>query len=314
MVPTAYLFDPIYMDHDTGWGHPERPERLAAIDQKLREKEYYKDLVKVDPVEADIAIIEKIHSPDYIKRVKKEIESGIHYLDSMDTAVCSKSYQIALLAAGGGLKMCDVIMKDQAKRGFCAVRPPGHHAEYDYAAGFCIFNNIAIAARYLQDTHDVGRVAIVDWDVHHGNGTQHTFERDNTVLYISTHQYPHFPGTGARHERGKDVGEGYTLNFPMPAGSGEEDYLDVFQNHIIPALEDFKPGIILISAGFDAHNSDPLSYIGLSSETYYMFTSMLKEVANRYCNGRMMAFLEGGYDLNALATSVERVMDCFLED
>ncbi len=314
MVPTAYLFDPVYMDHDTGWGHPERPERLAAIDQKLREKEYYKDLVKVEPVEADIAIIEKVHSPDYIKRVKKEIESGVNYLDSMDTAVCDESYHVALKAVGGGLRLCDIIMNDQARRGFCAVRPPGHHAEYDYAAGFCIFNNIAIAARYLQDIHNVARVAIVDWDVHHGNGTQHTFESDNTVLYISTHQYPHFPGTGARHERGKDVGEGYTLNFPMPAGSGEDDYLDVFQNHIIPALEDFKPGIILISAGFDAHNSDPLSYIGLSSETYYLFTSMLKEVANRYCNGRMVAFLEGGYDLNALATSTERVMDCFLEE
>ncbi len=314
MIPTAYLFDPVYMDHDTGWGHPERPERLAAIDQRLREKSYYKDLVKVEPAVADIAIIEKIHSPDYIRRVKKEIESGIHYLDSMDTAVCSKSYEIALLAAGGGLSMCDVIMKDEAKRGFCVVRPPGHHAEYDYAAGFCIFNNIAIAARYLQDTHNISRVAIVDWDVHHGNGTQHTFERDNTVLYISTHQYPHFPGTGAKHERGKDVGEGYTLNYPMPAGSGEDDYLEVFRDHILPALEDFKPGIILISAGFDAHNSDPLSYIGLSSETYYLFTTMLKDVANRYSKGRMIAFLEGGYDLDALATSVERVIDCFLEE
>ncbi|HPK44589.1 MAG TPA: histone deacetylase, partial [Spirochaetota bacterium] len=248
MVPTAYLFDPVYMDHDTGWGHPERPERLVAIDQKLRQQPYYKSLIKVEPKIGAKRYIELVHSPDYVKRVKEEIESGVHYLDSMDTAVCKRSYEVALLAVGGSLNMCDAIISGEAIRGFCAARPPGHHAEYDYAAGFCIFNNIAIAAKYLQVEHGINKIAIVDWDVHHGNGTQHTFERDRTVLYISTHQYPHYPGTGARSERGKEEGEGYTLNFPMPAGSGDTEYMDVFENHIVPALMKFEPEIVLLSA------------------------------------------------------------------
>ncbi|MEJ5361940.1 MAG: histone deacetylase [Spirochaetota bacterium] len=314
MVPTAYLFDPVYMDHDTGWGHPERPERLAAIDQRLRQQTYYKSLIKVEPKIGAKRYIELVHSPEYIERVKQEIESGIHYLDSMDTAVCKRSYEVALFAVGGSLNMCDTIMSGEAIRGFCAVRPPGHHAEYDYAAGFCIFNNIAIAAKYLQVEHGLKKVAIVDWDVHHGNGTQHTFERDKTVMYISTHQYPHYPGTGARSERGKGEGEGYTLNFPMPAGSGEPEYLDVFKNQIVPALTKFEPDIILISAGFDAHNADPLSYIGLTSESYYKFTVLLKQVANEFSGGRMIAFLEGGYDLEALAGSVDMMMRGFIED
>jgi acetoin utilization deacetylase AcuC-like enzyme len=314
MVPTAYLFDPVYMDHDTGWGHPERPERLAAIDQKLRQQPYYKSLIKIEPKIGAKRYIELVHSPDYIKRVKAEIESGVHYLDSMDTAVCKRSYEVALLAVGGGLNMCDAIISGEAIRGFCAVRPPGHHAEYDYAAGFCIFNNIAIAAKYLQVEHGINKIAIVDWDVHHGNGSQHTFEGDRTVLYISTHQYPHFPGTGARSERGKGEGEGYTLNFPMPAGSGDPEYMDVFENHIVPALMKFEPEIVLISAGFDAHNADPLSYIGLSTEAYYKFTVLIKQAANEYSGGRMIAFLEGGYDLEALANSVDMMMRAFIED
>ena len=314
MVPTAYLFDPVYMDHDTGWGHPERPERLAAIDQKLRQQPYYKSLIKIEPKIGAKRYIELVHSPDYIKRVKAEIESGVNYLDSMDTAVCKRSYEVALLAVGGGLNMCDAIISGEAIRGFCAVRPPGHHAEYDYAAGFCIFNNIAIAAKYLQVEHGIHKIAIVDWDVHHGNGTQHTFERDRTVLYISTHQYPHYPGTGARSERGKEEGEGYTLNFPMPAGSGDTEYMDVFENHIVPALMKFEPEIVLLSAGFDAHNADPLSYIGLSTEAYYKFTVLIKQAANEYSGGRMIAFLEGGYDLEALANSVDMMMRAFIED
>lgn len=313
MAKTAYLFDKLYMDHDTGWGHPEKPERLAAIDARLGKAPYYKDLVRVAPRRADLKHIELIHERGYIERVKEEIDEGAHYLDSMDTAVCRKSYEVALYAAGGGLAMCDAVMKGAASCGFCAVRPPGHHAESGEALGFCIFNNIAIAARYLQQVHGIERVAIVDWDVHHGNGTQHSFESDASVFYISTHQYPHYPGTGAAHERGTGKGAGYTLNLPMNPGSGEEIYRAAFAERIVPALESYRPEIVLISAGFDAHKSDMLSAIKLSSDSFYDFTVMLAEVAARHAQGRMIAFLEGGYDLAALAESAERMMRAFVD-
>lgn len=314
MGKTAYCFDPIYLQHDSGWGHPERAERLIAIDTKLQSFDFYEGLVRIKPVRADYSHIERIHSRDYILRVKHEIESGIDYLDSMDTGVCKKSFDVALYAVGGGLAMCDAIMRGDAVHGFCAVRPPGHHAERDYAAGFCIFNNIAIAARYLQYEHGIGRVAIVDWDVHHGNGTQHSFESDDSVLYISLHQYPYYPGSGSSRERGRDAGEGYTLNIPMSPGSGDEDYRDAFDDKIVPALDDFAPGFILISAGFDAHEADPLASIELSTGMYHTCTKMLKDVAARHSHSRIIAFLEGGYNLYAIAESSAAMMRAFTED
>lgn len=313
MGKTAYLYDAIYLEHQTEWGHPERPERLTAIDKKLRDAPYYSKLLRVAPKKADYRYIELIHDRSYITRVQKEIERGESYLDSMDTSICGKSFEVALFAAGGGLAMCDAVMGGEAVHGFCAVRPPGHHAERDYAAGFCIFNNIAIAARYLQTVHKIGKIAIVDWDVHHGNGTQHSFENDSSVLYVSTHQYPYYPGTGSHRERGNGSGEGYTLNLPMEAGSGDEEYLEAFEKTVVPGLEDFGPEIILISAGFDGHRNDPLSAIGLSTETFYKFTKMLLDVAGTRCGNRIIAFLEGGYNLNALADSCERMVRAFVE-
>jgi acetoin utilization deacetylase AcuC-like enzyme len=307
---TAYLFDPIYMKHKTGYGHPERPERLSTINNAIMAAPYYHALVKINPALPDMRYIEMIHSHSYIQRVKKEITSGIEYLDSMDTTVCRESYNIALKAVGGALSMCDAIMEGRAINGFCAIRPPGHHAEKNSAAGFCIFNNIAIAARYLQSRYGIGRIAIVDWDVHHGNGTQHSFESDNTILYISLHQYPHhYPGSGSPTETGIGAGNGYTLNIPMQAGSGDREYLDAFSSHIVPTLDSFKPEIILISAGFDAHRSDPLSSIRLSSDAYGEFTRMLKAVAERHSHFRMISFLEGGYDLGSLSDSVMKMMN-----
>ena len=313
MGKTAYLYDPIYLQHQTEWGHPERPERLTAIDKKLREAPYYSELLRVTPRKADYKFIELIHDHSYITRVKKEVESGESYLDSMDTSICGKSFEVALYAAGGGLAMCDAIMRGEAVHGFCAVRPPGHHAERDYAAGFCIFNNIAIAARYLQTEHGLKKVAIVDWDVHHGNGTQHSFEQDESVLYVSTHQYPYYPGTGSYREKGSGSGEGYTLNVPMEAGAGDEEYLEAFEKTIVPELEDFEPEIILISAGFDGHRNDPLSAIGLSTGTFQKFTEMLLGVARGCCSNRVIAFLEGGYNLQALADSCELMVRAFVE-
>jgi len=311
---TAYLYDDIYLDHETGWGHPEQPERLVRIHKKISSAPYYKELVRIKPSPADIAHIEMIHSRDYIGRVKREIEQGVSCIDSMDTTVSSRSYEVALYAAGGSLNMCDAVMRDQAVNGFCAIRPPGHHAEKNYAAGFCIFNNIAIAARYLQRTYSLKNVAIVDWDVHHGNGTQHSFEDDNSIFYISLHQYPHYPGTGSNHEIGVGRGKGFTQNYPMRHSSGDEEYRFLFENRIVPALHTFKPDIVLVSAGFDAHKADPLSSILLSTEMFYTFTRMLMAVANEHSQGRIIAFLEGGYNLSVLPDCVDMVMKAFVEN
>ncbi len=313
MGKTAYLYNEIYMEHDTGWGHPERAERLPAIDKKLRSNDFYDDLVRVDIKKADYKYIEMIHDRKYIDRVEKEISGGTRYLDSMDTAVCERSFEIALYAVGGCLNMCDTVMSGKAINGFCAARPPGHHAERTYAAGFCIFNNIAICAKYLQTEHGLKKIAIVDWDVHHGNGSQHSFEADPTVFYASTHQFPHYPGTGAATETGTGAGKGYTLNIPMKAGSGNEEYMAAFKNKIIPELEKFKPEAILISAGFDAHSYDPLSSIQLSSDMFYKFTRMLMEVAEKHSKKRVISLLEGGYDLKGLAEGVENMMGAFVE-
>jgi acetoin utilization deacetylase AcuC-like enzyme len=313
MAKTAYLYDDIYLQHDTGIGHPECPARLEAINKKIKSLLFYNDIVKVPKKKADYKYIEMIHDRHYIDSVKKEIESGAGCLDSGDTVVSSMSFEAALYAAGGCLNMCDVIMNKKADTGFCAVRPPGHHAEKNFAAGFCIFNNIAICARYLQKEYKIDRIAIIDWDVHHGNGTQHSFEMDPSVYYISLHQFPHYPGTGAATEKGIGAGRGYTLNFPMDAGSGEKEYTRAFVQGIIPELEKFKPEIILISAGFDAHVADPLSSIHLSSESYYEFTRMLQTIADKYSEKRIIAVLEGGYDLNALAEGAGKVMEAFYE-
>lgn len=314
MAKIAYLYDDIYLQHDTGFGHPECSERLTAINDKVKTLKFYNELVMVNKKMADYKFIELIHDRSYIERVKEEIESGTRFLDSMDTAVSSMSFAAALYAVGGCLNVCDVIMKGEADTGFCAIRPPGHHAERNYAAGFCIFNNIAICARYLQTEYNIKRVAIIDWDVHHGNGTQHSFESDPSVYYISLHQYPHYPGTGASTETGKGKGKGFTLNFPMLGGAGDEEYINIFEKNIVPELENFKPEIILISAGFDAHTSDPLAGIRLSSEAFYKFTKLLQGVARKYCNKRIIAFLEGGYDLTGLADAVANVMKAFYEE
>jgi acetoin utilization deacetylase AcuC-like enzyme len=307
MSKTAYLNGKIYIEHDTGYGHPERPERIIAIDERIRKCSFYGDLVKIEPAPAEIKYIELIHNPDYIRRLKSKIESGAEALDP-DTCVSGRSFEVALQAVGGCLKMCDAVMAGKAVNGFCAIRPPGHHAERDRAAGFCLFNNIAIAARYLQTEHGIKKVAIVDWDVHHGNGTQHSFEDDDSILYISLHQYPHYPGTGSFRETGRGKGAGYTINFPMDPGSGDEDYAEAFRKEIIPSIDKFAPEIILISAGFDAHRSDQLASIKLSTDSYREFTVILKDAAERHCGGKLIAFLEGGYNLTALADSVEAVM------
>jgi acetoin utilization deacetylase AcuC-like enzyme len=219
--------------------------------------------------------------------------------------VSPDTYRIALLSAGGVLQAIDAVMKKEVENAFCAIRPPGHHAEKSYGKGFCIFNNVAIGAKYIQQKYNLPKVLIVDWDVHHGNGTQNSFYNDPSVYFFSVHQYPFYPGTGAELEEGEEEGFGYTMNVPMVAGSGDVEYLEVFENFFYPVAEKFAPDFILISAGFDAHKDDPLAEIELDEETFQRITQVVVDLAEKCCEGRLVSVLEGGYDLKALATSVE---------
>ncbi len=306
MGRTGLVYDPRYLAHDMGAGHPESPNRLRAIMQRLEQSGLAAELTRIAPRTAEDEWITLVHRPEYVEHLNHEAPtSGRVSLDA-DTSMSPGSLPAAYLAAGGALAGVDAIMADQVQHVFCAVRPPGHHAEAGRAMGFCLFNNVAIAARYAQKRYGVQRVLIVDWDVHHGNGTQHSFEADPSVLFFSTHQYPHYPGTGRATESGTGAGEGFTINVPMEAGESDDDYRAVFQKVLVPAADAFKPELVIISAGFDAHRDDPLASMGLTEEGYADLTSIVAGIANRHCRGRLLSSLEGGYHLTALATSVER--------
>ncbi|TKB74446.1 MAG: histone deacetylase [Nitrospira sp.] len=306
MAVTGFVYHPAYLDHDMGMGHPESPNRLRAIVSQLERSRVMDRLVRIDPAPAADDWITQIHAPSYVKKLNAaRPTSGSVSLDA-DTSLSPGSLPAAYLAAGGALAAADAMMDGRVTNAFCAVRPPGHHAERDRAMGFCLFNNVAIAARYFQKRHGLTRVLIVDWDVHHGNGTQHAFYDDPTVLFFSTHQYPHYPGTGRANERGEGKAEGMTLNVPMSGGQGDEEYLAVFQRTLVPAADAFKPDAVVISAGFDAHRDDPLAGMGLTEEGYAGLTGIVAGIARRHANGRILSCLEGGYHLQALAGSVER--------
>jgi len=302
--PAALVYHPACIGHDTGPGHPERPERLAAIRRHLEAVGLWDELEVIEPIPCPRAALLRVHPEEHLDRVRRACLEAPGWLDP-DTPVSTGSWDAALLSAGGAIAACDAVAAGRAGAAFVATRPPGHHAEADRAMGFCLFNNVAVAARHLQAERGLERVFILDWDVHHGNGTQHLFEDDDTVFYFSTHQYPFYPGTGARAERGHGRGAGFTLNVPMPAGSGDDAYLEVFRDRLLPALEGFRPEFILISAGFDAHRDDPLANMRLTEAGYAALTTLVKEAADRLCGGRLVALLEGGYDLRALAASVE---------
>jgi acetoin utilization deacetylase AcuC-like enzyme len=246
-----------------------------------------------------------VHDRAHVENLERTIRSGARVLDDGDTTVSADSWDAALTAVGASLAAADRVARGQWRNAFVAVRPPGHHAERDRAMGFCLLNNVAITARYLQHRHGIERVAIVDWDVHHGNGTQHAFEADPSVLFVSLHQHPLYPGTGAAAERGVGAGEGTTLNLPLASGAGDAEYLAAFEQRVLPALEAFEPGFVLVSAGFDAHRDDPLSGQRVSADGFRRMSRLLVDHAEAHAGGRLVSLLEGGYDLNALAESVE---------
>jgi acetoin utilization deacetylase AcuC-like enzyme len=304
MGDVAIHYDPVFLQHDPGAYHPECALRLEAVKKRFDQIAIFDTALPLNRRQATVEEIRLNHTEAYIEKVRSISLKGGGRLDP-DTVLSAETYDVALYAVGAGLEAADQIMSGALKRAFLLLRPPGHHALSHEGMGFCFFNNIAITARYLKQKHKLSRIAIVDWDVHHGNGTQDSFYEDPEVLFISLHQYPHYPGTGSVNEKGSGPGTGYTINLPFRAGSGDPEYRRAFEKSVIPALEDYKPQIILISAGFDGHEADPLGGLMLQSESYAWMTKMLRDVAEKHCEGRIISFLEGGYDLDALSDSCE---------
>jgi acetoin utilization deacetylase AcuC-like enzyme len=301
------VIDQDYLKHDPGEGHPERPERITALLKLVDELDGQKFQL-LAPRAATRADIELSHGADYVALVESTSKANQFALDG-DTITCRDSFGVGLLAAGGFLQLLDSIAHGESRNGFALVRPPGHHALRNRAMGFCLFNTIAIGAQYLKRTYGVRRIMIMDWDVHHGNGTQDAFYDDPSVLFISTHQFPYYPGSGAVNEIGVNAGEGFTINIPLPAGCADAEYLRVFQDIVVPAARKFAPEWILVSAGFDAHRRDPLGGMGVTEEGFAAMAQTLVQLADRYAGGKIALLLEGGYDLAALRNSVATVLE-----
>lgn len=301
MSKTAVLLDPIFREHLVGREHPERPERVDVIARALQPM-----LGKLTRVERRAATEEELmlcHTREYLRTAQRDIESGLPYLTTGDTDVTPNSWDIAVQAAGGAMNAVDAVVAGEVRNAFCVVRPPGHHATPTRGMGFCVVNNIALAARYAQQKHGIARVLVVDWDVHHGNGTQDCFYSDPTVFFFSTHQWPLYPGTGRHDETGEGEGKGTTMNFPFLAGSGRKEILGAVQNSLAPAMESFRPELVMISAGFDSRIGDLLGQFTLTDQDFIDLTHAVMEIADRYANGRVVSLLEGGYNLSGLASA-----------
>ena len=297
-MTTLLLTHPACLLHDTGYGHPERPDRLRAIDDALAAPAF-KTLKREQAPRAELAAIERLHPEAYVEMIRASIPARDHKWLDVDTVVSPESWEAALRATGACISAVDRVMAGEADNAFCAVRPPGHHAEPSRAMGFCMFNGVAIAALHARAAHGAKRVAVIDFDVHHGNGTQAAFWSDRDLFYGSTHQMPLFPGTGALDE----TGVGNIFNAPLKPGDDGDDFRDAFEARILPALDAFAPDVLLVSAGFDAHVRDPLAQLRLVEADFAWVTEKLVEAAGKHCGGKLVSTLEGGYDLEALASS-----------
>ena len=300
---------------DTGPLHPESSDRLRAAYKGLEEAGLLPKLTLIQGKRMSQKYIEQVHHVNYIMRFEEACLMGMTEFDYPDNQMCRETYDTAVLAVGGVIDTVRRVMAGEIDNGFCAVRPPGHHAEISKAMGFCYFNNVAIAARYLQDEWGVGRVGIIDFDVHHGNGTQHIFEYDSTVFYYSIHEHPSFafPGTGREFEEGVDAGRGYTLNTPVLPGQGDAEYKALLERDLLPAFARFEPEFILVSTGFDAHKDDDMAGINLSTECFSWIMETLMDLANTYAGGRIVSVLEGGYSLERLPELVKNHVEILLK-
>ena len=316
MKRLGIIYHPDYLLHVAPFEHPESPERLTAIMENLESSGLLGKSIQITPDYADDMYIYDVHDRKYLNQIEMSCRRGDITPDAGDTYLCRHSYNIAFLSASGAIAGAKAVADGTVDRAFCAIRPPGHHASREMGMGFCLINNIAVAAKYLQSKFDVGKVLIIDWDVHHGNGTQSIFNDDPSVFFFSIHEHPTFsyPGTGRRWEIGKGKGEGATLNAPMAPGSSDEEYKMVFEQTLIPAVEQFRPDFILISAGFDAHDDDPLSDIRLSCEGFRFMTQQVIQMAEQFCGGRLLSVLEGGYEISSLTSSVAIHIQELLEE
>ena len=307
-MKTGLVTTNTYKNHITGSGHPEKIDRVTAIIDNFKKVDN-KNLIWKKSIKFDEYFLNKTHSKDYINHVKHSFpKKGLVFLDG-DTIVSPGSKDATKDAAGSIITAIDGVQNKEFKNAFCAVRPPGHHAEKDKAMGFCVYNNVAVGANYLIEKYKYNKIAIIDFDVHHGNGTQDIFYNNEKVMYISTHQYPYYPGSGSEKETGKFNN---VLNIPLEAGTTSEEYLNAYEN-VLSKVKQFKPEFLLFSAGFDAHIDDPLAQLRLSSEDFYKITKRTLEYSKSFCNGRVVSILEGGYDLKALQTSSQRHVDALLE-
>jgi acetoin utilization deacetylase AcuC-like enzyme len=303
----GWVYSPLFLRHDTGRSHVERAERLQVIVQSLRQTGLLNRMLPIDFGPASAEQLALVHEPAYIELVRLMCDEQFGFIGSQETTICPYSYDAAALAAGGVLAACDAVLSGQVQRAFCAVRPPGHHAESDQALGFCLFNHVALAAEHLVRRHGLSRVAIVDFDVHHGNGIQHIFESRADVFYISLHERPAslaFPGSGAAEETGCGPGAGYTLNVLLDQGSGEAEYLAALDAAVVPALEQYQPQFLLLCAGFDGLMWDDAAHLSLEPSSYGPITQRLTAVARRHTGSRLVSVLEGGYDLSNLGAAV----------
>jgi acetoin utilization deacetylase AcuC-like enzyme len=301
---TGLVADPVCKDHLTGEDHPEHPDRYDAAYIAICRSGLIDHLHKIRTRSALDNEVLLAHTPEYLARVKREVAAGLPWLSTGDTPLSARSLDAALYAVGGVLNAVDAVCRGDVKNAFCLVRPPGHHAGADYGMGFCLFNNVALAARHAQKNRGIERVLIVDWDVHHGNGTQDIFYEDGSVFYYSLHQSPWYPGTGNREETGRGAGAGTTLNVPLPAGAGRREFMHSLETELAPAMERFAPQLIIISAGFDSRAGDPLGGFTLEDEDFAEMTRLLHKLAVQRCEGRLLSVLEGGYNLGGLAAAV----------